>query len=269
MGQPQWGCPKSFLGLLDAASITGRNRSPLILPAASARSKLDNANQVVITARFRRSCMTRAPSRSGFDFTTAMRALIADMIERLPELSHIDLDRVLISFTQTRKRVPHGIQATLTPMRFQQGRRTTRRRGHWYRIQACVDSAGREMLYVLSFYLPRFLDRPLDDKLVTILHELWHISPQFDGDLRRHPGRCYAHSHSQAQYDREMASLSKRWLETNPTRDLYAFLEGGFSELLQVHGRVFGMQIRRPRLIRVAEPEMAEREMEAVLQKKS
>jgi predicted metallopeptidase len=210
--------------------------------------------------------MSRALNRSGFDFTTAMRRLVADMIERLPELEHIDLDRVLISFTQTRKRVPHGIQATLTPMRFQGGNRTTRRRGNWYRIQACVDASGREMLYVLSFYLPRFLDRPLDDKLVTILHELWHISPRFDGDLRRHPGRCYAHSHSQAEYDREMAALSKRWLEANPSRELYSFLEGGFGELVQTHGRVFGMQVKRPRLVRVTDPDVSEREMEAVLQ---
>jgi predicted metallopeptidase len=210
--------------------------------------------------------MNRAPNRTGFDFTSAMRRLIGDMIDRLPELSHIDLDRVLVAFTQTRKRVPHGIQATLTPMRFEGGRRTTRRRGHWYRIQACVDASGREMLYVLSFYLPRFLDRPLDDKLVTILHELWHISPDFDGDLRRHPGRCYAHTHSQAEYDRHMAELSRRWLDTNPARDLYAFLEGSFSDLLQQHGRVYGMQVRRPRLVRVSDPELSEREMEAVLQ---
>lgn len=210
--------------------------------------------------------MTRVLRQPGFDFTLAMRRLIEDMISRLPELSHIQLHRVLIAFTQTRKRVPHGIQATLTPMRFQGGKRTTRRRGHWYRIQACVDDDGREMLYVLSFYLPRFLDRPLDDKLVTILHELWHISPRFDGDLRRHPGRCYAHSHSQAQYDREMAALSRRWLDANPPSELYRFLEASFSELLQRHGRVFGMQIRRPRLVRVADPEKSEREMEAVLQ---
>jgi predicted metallopeptidase len=212
--------------------------------------------------------MTHALSRQGFDFTTAMRRLIADMVDRLPQLDHIQLDHVLIAFTQTRKRVPHGIQATLTPLRFQGGRRTTRRRGHWYRIQACVDDAGREMLYVLSFYLPRFLDRPLDDKLVTILHELWHISPRFDGDLRRHPGRCYAHSHSQAEYDREMAMLSRRWLESNPPRELYSFLEGGFTELQQSHGRVFGMQIRRPRLVRVAEPEVSERELELVLRQR-
>jgi predicted metallopeptidase len=210
--------------------------------------------------------MTRVLIKPGFDFTSAMRRLITDMVHKLPELSHIELDRVLIAFTQTRKRVPHGIQATLTPMRFQGGRRTTRRRGHWYRIQACVDDSGREMLYVLSFYLPRFLDRPLDDKLVTILHELWHISPHFDGDLRRHPGRCFAHSHSQAEYDREMAALSRRWLEGKPARELYYFLETSFTELLQTHGRVFGMQIKRPRLVRVTDPETSEREMEAVLQ---
>ena len=42
----------------------------------------------------------------------------------------------------------------------------------------------------MSFYLPRFCDQSLDEKLSTVMHELWHISPAFDGDIRRLPGRC-------------------------------------------------------------------------------
>ena len=85
----------------------------------------------------------------------------------------------------------------LTPLRFEGGRLTSvRRTGRWT-IERLYDEAGREMLYLLSFYLPRFLEHPLREKLATVVHELWHIGPGFDGDLRRHPGRCYAHSHSQ------------------------------------------------------------------------
>ena len=86
--------------------------------------------------------------------------------------------------------------ASLTPLRFAGGQRHTLRRGRQWTLQrVCED--GREMLYILNFYLPRFLDLPLDEKLTTVVHELWHIGPRFDGDLRRFGGRCYAHSGSQ------------------------------------------------------------------------
>ena len=60
------------------------------------------------------------------------------------------------------------------------------------------------MLYVMTFCLPRFLNQDFDEKIVTLFHELYHISPAFDGDLRRHGGRYQVHTHSQKNYDEEM-----------------------------------------------------------------
>ena len=186
-----------------------------------------------------------------FDFTTRMRALCADMTARLPELQHIDLARVMIAFSQARKRVHHGLFATLTPLRFEGGNVEGLQRGRRYRIQRVVDSSGREMLYILSFYLPRFMDLTFQDKLVTVLHELWHISPAFDGDLRRHPGRCYAHSHSQKNYDAQMELLGKRWLALEPPLELYDFLRCNFRELQRCYGAIYGLRVRQPKLIPV------------------
>ena len=67
---------------------------------------------------------SEAPATTvGFDFTAQMRRVIADMIARLPELAHIELDRVGVGFCQTRKAVQHGRQASLTPLRFAGGER--------------------------------------------------------------------------------------------------------------------------------------------------
>ena len=63
------------------------------------------------------------------------------------------------------------------------------------------------MLYLVTFCLPRFLDRPFNDKFVTLFHELYHIGPAFDGDLRRHEGRCAIHTHSKRRYDAHMAQV--------------------------------------------------------------
>ena len=59
----------------------------------------------------------RPPAQRGFDFTSHVRAVCESLVERLPELDHVDLSRVAISFAQARKRVLHGLQASLTPMR--------------------------------------------------------------------------------------------------------------------------------------------------------
>ena len=188
---------------------------------------------------------------AGFDFTGHMRLLCEDVVGRTPELAHVDLSRVAVAFSQARLRVSHGIQASLTPLRFQNGSLSTRRRGREYVVQRVNDASGREMLYILTFYLPRFLDSPFREKLITVFHELWHISPEFNGDLRRHHGRCYAHTHSQEKYDEQMGQFADRWLAAAPPEELYSFLRLGFDELHRTHGRIFGARFPRPRLLPV------------------
>lgn len=178
-----------------------------------------------------------------------MRDLCEHAVGALGELQHIDLSRVAISFVQARKPVSHGLQASLTPLRFEGGAASGIVRGRRYQVQAVYDSAGREMLYVLNFYLPRFLRLGFREKLVTVFHELWHISPEFNGDLRRHPGRCYAHSHSQEAYDRQMGAFADAWLATDPPPSLFEFLRLDFPDVLRRYGRVYGLKVPHPKLI--------------------
>lgn len=178
-----------------------------------------------------------------------MRELCVDMVSRLECLAHIDMARVAVAFAQTRKPTHYGMFASLTPLRFEGGAEHTQRRGRRFTVQRLFADDGREMLYILTFYLPRFMDLPFREKLITVLHELWHISPAFNGDLRRHPGRCFAHSHSQKEYDEQMGRFADAWLATGPEPRRFAFLQTGFADLAKNHGRVFGLRIRRPRLI--------------------
>ena len=199
----------------------------------------------------RRSAPKQPREQRGFDFTAHVRRLAADMVGRVPELSHIDLSRVAFSFAQARKRVDYGMQASLTPMRFEQGSLTTFRRGRRWTVQRVLDDAGTEMLYILTLYLPRFMDQPFEEKIATILHELWHIGPNFDGDIRRHAGRCYAHSSSHAAYDEQVDRLVDRWHSLNPPETLSAFLHLDFDELERRFGSVYGQRVPSPKLIPV------------------
>ena len=170
------------------------------------------------------------------------------MAAQLDELRHIDMSRVAVSFRQTRKRMPYGLYASLTPLRFAGGETHGVRRGRKFSIQR-VEIDGREMLYVLNFYLPRFLDLGFREKLTTIAHELLHISPNFDGDLRRFSGRCYAHSHSHPQFDAQAEQLAQRWLARGPEQSLYAFLHLDFLRLRAMHGGIYGRRIAAPKLL--------------------
>jgi hypothetical protein len=187
-----------------------------------------------------------------FDFTLHVRRLCDDIVARLPELAHIDMGRVAVCFCQARNSAPHGIYASLTPLRFKDGAAHALRRGRPHAIQRVRDSAGQEMLYILSVYLPRFQNLDFREKLITVLHELWHISPAFNGDIRRHAGRYHAHTHSQAEYDEEMGRLADRWLGQSPPRELWAFLEDDFRQLMSRHGGIVGVKIRRPRILPIA-----------------
>jgi hypothetical protein len=109
----------------------------------------------------------------------------------------------------------------------------------------------REMLYVMTFCLPRFLDQEFDDKFITVFHELYHIGPAFDGDLRRHEGRYAIHSHSKHGYDAQMAALARAYLASGPDPGLHAFLRLNFSQLQERHGCVVGVVVPRPKLIPV------------------
>ncbi len=191
----------------------------------------------------------RTRRRQGFDFTTRMRLLCEDIATRLPAAGHIDMQRVAVSFAQARKRSSHGLFATLTPLRFKDGQRTEIRRGQKYVCQRVIDEAGREVLYILCFYLPRFLDVDFQEKMVTIFHELWHIHPGFNGDLRRHEGRCYMHTRSQKEYDQNMALLVDEYLSLDPPAELFSFLKSDFDQIQSRYGQVYGVKIPQPKLI--------------------
>lgn len=189
-----------------------------------------------------------------FDFCSQLRRLSTDITRRCEELRHIDVNKLLFGITQARSGARHGLQARVTPLRFRHGQTTRRRDGVLYQVQRYfVD--GREMLYLVTFCLPRFLDQSFDDKFITLFHELFHISPAFEGDLRRHGGRCALHTRSQRAYDAQMAVLARAYLASGADPALHAFLRMDFAQLAHRHGSVVGVTVPRPRLLPIADEE--------------
>ena len=183
-----------------------------------------------------------------FDFCRAMTDLCEDICRRHPEFRHVRMPEVAVTFAQTRSPVEWGIQARLTPLRFEGGGIVERRNDRWWTVQR-VFHQGQEALYILTFFLPRFLNLSFEEKLVTVFHELYHISPQFNGDIRRFGGACYMHTGSQKSYDRQMAVFADEYLRLNAPEALVKFLRFDFPGLRSDCGEVVGLRIGIPRLI--------------------
>jgi len=194
--------------------------------------------------------LVTGPAGQSFDFCSHVRRLCLDIAARCEALRHLDVARLLFAVTQARNGCARGLQARVTPLRFAGGRLTRERRGVTYQVQRYF-LGNHEFLYLVTFCLPRFLDQSFDDKLITLFHELYHVSPAFDGDLRRHKGRYAIHSHSQRDYDEHMSHLARAYLAGNPDPALLAFLRLDFAQLLARHGSVVGVVVPRPKVIPV------------------
>jgi predicted metallopeptidase len=105
----------------------------------------------------------------------------------MPELQHIDLNYVhfALFYSRRAKRIltfarcyplPGGVR--------QRGRRA-------YRLTPTITPAGKRAKYILAFAWERFWSMPPRERLETLVHELFHISAQFDGDLRRFGNRVH------------------------------------------------------------------------------
>lgn len=195
------------------------------------------------------------PQNGSLDFTAYMGSVCSDMTQRVAALSHIRMEDVLISFSQTRSSSIYGTYAHVVPLRFKNGALEEVRRGHRYGCQK-VRHNGRDVLYILSFFMPRFFNLGFQEKLTTVVHELWHISPDFNGDIRHFPGSrfghsCSGHGTSKKAYNDNARRIAQLWLNLGPPRDLYELLHLNYSQLVERYPRIYGTRAVVPKLIRL------------------
>ena len=181
-----------------------------------------------------------------FDYPRHMMSLIGDISRRCDAFAHIDTERIAVGMSRSRNRKRHGLQAKLMPLKFRGGLRAGRIGAGSYYEMPRVTHDGREILYVIYFCLPRFQNLSFTAKMTIVFHELYHINPDFNGDIRRFPGRFYQHSHSEKDYDRTVEGFSRKYLDDPKSADFTKFLKLDFEELRRVHGGVGGLRVNVP-----------------------
>lgn len=185
-----------------------------------------------------------------FAYTRAIREVLGEIVAATPLFAHVRLPEVAVSFAQAQRRTKWGTYAKMVPLRFPGGALEGVEDGARWRIDPFT-FRGRDVLYILYVYLPRFHDQAFEDKLLTLFHELFHISPDFDGDLRRFAGANPYHGESRAWFDDQLRPHLRRFLDARSSAPVLDFLREPLDALEARHRGISGMQIRQPAMRRV------------------
>jgi hypothetical protein len=179
-----------------------------------------------------------------------MTVLMREISAKVEELRHINMNRVLVSATFSKSNSSSGLLAYVLPLKYKEitpvERRVRGKRSSHYAMHP-VFNKGSEVLYIIYFVLPRFYNLKLRDKLETIVHEMYHINPSFNGDLRRFKGRSSIHGKSLKCYDELVSGLTQEFLDTVPPSSLYEFLKSNYRGAEQKFGEILASHIPEPK----------------------
>lgn len=189
--------------------------------------------------------------QTAYNFTQDIEELTRIIARKVEEMSHIDCDRIVFGLSTARSRSQYGVFARCYPLRFEGGARTKRHDGALYEWPKW-NIKGREILYYIDFMLPRYLDLSPPQKIRTLVHELFHVSPFFNGDLRRlGRGRQAFHGRSRKWYELRITPIVDEVAKL-PDVKHFPFLHHTFDQLTNMHGAVVGQRAKRlhPRAVR-------------------
>jgi hypothetical protein len=205
------------------------------------------------------------------NYTERLTWLMADIVARVPTLSFIDMRDVVVFARSGRSRAEGAfatchcltLPASEPGYYFWRDRSSGRitRRSEWFVTKSpTVTFAGRDVKYLISFALPRFCDQSLDRsrkerfypgaepwvaKLDTVIHELYHIDPEFKGIRRieREDGTYSANCHGNRFFE-QVAEMVEAYLASHPDPAVYDFLRLDFNATTAATGGIVGTTFR-------------------------
>jgi len=167
------------------------------------------------------------------DYLSSIQTLISDITNNVTELSYIDPNQVAVNFKRSRENVEEETWAEITGLDAETTGAVQRREGRTERHFASKSLLlnGNPVKYIIDFYVPAFLKLSFKEKLSTVFHELYHIAPKFDGNLRLFKGKSYKHGPSMERYDKYMEYLVDKYLVKFEDSEVLNFLKNNTDEL--------------------------------------
>jgi hypothetical protein len=143
----------------------------------------------------------------------AVKRLVRDVAKRVPELSHVRASRILVVAGEARRASRATIRSASPDARRREG--------------ACkpeIRVNGWKILYVVTLRPLWFVGSTPEQRIATVLHELYHASVRFDGTLHR--GRRHTVLPRSA-YDAKIRRLRDRYLARAPAAIVEPFAHEG------------------------------------------
>ncbi|HDP80611.1 MAG TPA: hypothetical protein ENN21_07200 [Spirochaetes bacterium] len=187
------------------------------------------------------------------DLTDVLTALAQEIVLRCPSFSHCDLSKITLCLGSNRSG-RGAIYGKLVPLRFRGGAASLGYRGKTYTMPVVMRN-GVEQRYIIYFYYPRFFDLSPLEKLRVLFHELYHISPDFNGDIRRMAPVKASHGGSRKGFDRnfqEELALFHAHISSTP---YMKFLAMDAAALHRAFKKVTGTRMKTPRPVVTGVPQ--------------
>ena len=138
----------------------------------------------------------------------------------MPEFHHLRAEQILVVSGEARR----ASRATVRPMRFPGGRlEQAARPGRGRQRRPKVTFRGHEILYVITLRPLFFRASTLEERVETILHELFHLPVRFDGTL----DEARRHSVMGRSFGAALRPLVRRYLAACPASLLTPFAING------------------------------------------
>lgn len=187
--------------------------------------------------------------KTSINLTDILTDLTGEIVRRTDLFRHIDMERVVMCVSSNRGG-RGGTFGKLVPLRFRDGADLLRYRGGYYAIPRVVNN-GIPQLYAVYFYVPRFFDLGPAEKLRVLFHELYHIGPAFNGDIRRMGGVKASHGSSRKRFDAHFEGELRDfigWAMRSPHK---TFLESDMRTLRKGFDRIYARRMKMPRPVRI------------------
>lgn len=182
-------------------------------------------------------------SESKAPLNMELHALLWEVAQSIDDFRSYNFRRMLVSVGTSRSQGKFGIWAHVTPLRYIGGKlyRKGIRYGvpgkYFYELKGVDLTAEDSPLYLITVMMPRFFQLTFAERLETLVHELYHIHPDFRGDLRRFPRPHVHHGPTPKQYDEQVRRYCAEALSTNPALKSHPVLSSGPESFLKLKKR--------------------------------
>lgn len=163
-------------------------------------------------------------SFDSINLTDVLTLIIHDMIKSTEEFKPFNLNKILICCASNRNDFKGATYGKLIPLRFKNGSEIINHNGRFYKIPK-VTINDIEILYLIYFYIPKFFNLSAKDKVNVMFHELYHINPGFNGDIRRMGEFKSAHGHSKKSFEEKYIDYADKFYDKIESTPYYNFLQ--------------------------------------------